>query len=1008
MRIRTVRIKNFNALKGEHTIDFEHTSLASSGLYVITGPTGSGKSTILDAITLALFGLVPRISASKITKTDIEGSGIILTKHTSDCLAEVVYEVEGMSYRSSWTIGKNSKGKLNERKQELCFHDSGEIITSKYQDVISKNQEIIGLNYAQFMQSVLLAQGQFARLLQSSRTDRNRLLETITGTGMYRTIGKKAFERYARANEAVKAKQNFMHGMTVRTPEDIEHIRNQIADNEPIRVSLETAFNKWIALRNTKDALQKIALEKASNKENWQKWQVSEQEFSIESIKLRRHIELLPLLPGLTALKNQFQNHQRLQKELDQLSNQLEQLQTQRNKLLTEANALLSKPTTEGDLKTDLESLRNTYREHKEQLKDAHKEYRSQMNFIENEKSQLDKLTKIPLPDVPSIHFCEELFVKTKERLWYLQPQLEALSGNTIESLNEKLAKVGNLVSKAELLEERIESFDKLTKEIERDESQLKEWEHLLPDGLEKIRLAKKSLVKAKEELERKQKEHGLSAYRQDLVEGEPCPLCGSIEHPLNEVISDDLLAVLQQVVHQHESSVESVEGQHNEHLSKIQTLINTIDFKKNELEGKANSINETKNQMSELCQSENWGLQFQSDVWKIKESSIRNDIDSLKEQEILTNLLLVLDGMISRLSQYEQLRLHIETVSESIQNLSKGKDIEKEVESFFEKWSENHALSEEKMRRLQESRAEEESLSNDLKRQELDLLKASQPFEVETITELSSHFLTEQEFHDYTAKEKALSNRREVLTAEKERLQNEYDQLTGIDDASISIDACRMKVEEFKDEVKAISEQIGAWTQELQRAEEQQVRYAEAMNELQALKTEQRRWHRMNELIGESTGNRFANFVQDLLFSRLLHYGNERLRSFSDRYLLALPETSNQDYLQVIDTYMGHSRRSVISLSGGETFKLSLGLALGLSDLAAGKVNIESIFIDEGFGSLDPDSLDEAISLLESIQQTGQKSIGIISHVSELKERIGAKVKLVPVGSGYSKIEIE
>jgi exonuclease SbcC len=104
----------------------------------------------------------------------------------------------------------------------------------------------------------------------------------------------------------------------------------------------------------------------------------------------------------------------------------------------------------------------------------------------------------------------------------------------------------------------------------------------------------------------------------------------------------------------------------------------------------------------------------------------------------------------------------------------------------------------------------------------------------------------------------------------------------------------------------------------------------------------------------------------------------------------------------------MGNSQRAVTSLSGGETFKLSLALAFGLSDLAAKNVNIESLFIDEGFGTLDPESLDQAITILEDMQNTSNKSIGIISHVGELKDRIGAKIKLVKNGIGYSTLQVE
>ena len=164
--------------------------------------------------------------------------------------------------------------------------------------------------------------------------------------------------------------------------------------------------------------------------------------------------------------------------------------------------------------------------------------------------------------------------------------------------------------------------------------------------------------------------------------------------------------------------------------------------------------------------------------------------------------------------------------------------------------------------------------------------------------------------------------------------------------------------------------------------------------------------WSKMNALIGDSAGKKFSNFVQDLTLKQLIEYGNERLKGFSDRYLL---EVENEaENLKVIDTYMGNTQRAVSSLSGGETFKLSLALAFGLSDLAAKNVNIESLFIDEGFGTLDPESLDQAITILENMQNTTNKSIGIISHVGELKDRIGTKIKLVRSGAGYSSIEIE
>jgi exonuclease SbcC len=183
----------------------------------------------------------------------------------------------------------------------------------------------------------------------------------------------------------------------------------------------------------------------------------------------------------------------------------------------------------------------------------------------------------------------------------------------------------------------------------------------------------------------------------------------------------------------------------------------------------------------------------------------------------------------------------------------------------------------------------------------------------------------------------------------------------------------------------------------------EKQKLYSEKLN---ALEKDLSIWSLMNTIIGDASGKRFSDFVQDITLTKLIEYGNKRLKGFSDRYVLN--NDSKSDALMVIDTYMGNTIRSVTSLSGGETFMLSLALAFGLSDLAARNVEIESLFIDEGFGTLDPDSLDQAITILENMQSESNKSIGIISHVGELKDRIGAKIKLVRTGSGYSTIEIE
>jgi exonuclease SbcC len=140
MKILKVKLKNIHSLKGEHTIDFAGGILGSAGLFAITGPTGSGKSSILDAITLALYNRIPRVDKA-ISDTVIEEEGVIITKNTNDCYAEVEYDIKGKVYRSSWSIKRAKTGTLSGRKQELVDAQTGEILSSGKSDVVKKNED---------------------------------------------------------------------------------------------------------------------------------------------------------------------------------------------------------------------------------------------------------------------------------------------------------------------------------------------------------------------------------------------------------------------------------------------------------------------------------------------------------------------------------------------------------------------------------------------------------------------------------------------------------------------------------------------------------------------------------------------------------------------------------------------------------------------------------------------------------------------------------------------------
>ena len=201
------------------------------------------------------------------------------------------------------------------------------------------------------------------------------------------------------------------------------------------------------------------------------------------------------------------------------------------------------------------------------------------------------------------------------------------------------------------------------------------------------------------------------------------------------------------------------------------------------------------------------------------------------------------------------------------------------------------------------------------------------------------------------------------------------------------------------------MQQQIGAMRERLERHREQESRAGKLLKSIAAQEKELLRWAKLNDLIGQADGKKFRIFAQGLTLNKLVFLANQHLKQLNGRYLIQ--KSSDQDLeLIIVDTFQADNTRSMNTLSGGESFLVSLALALALSDLAGKHAQIQSLFIDEGFGTLDENSLDLAITTLENLQANG-KTIGVISHVQALKERISTQIKLVKKGSGFSDLQV-
>jgi len=223
---------------------------------------------------------------------------------------------------------------------------------------------------------------------------------------------------------------------------------------------------------------------------------------------------------------------------------------------------------------------------------------------------------------------------------------------------------------------------------------------------------------------------------------------------------------------------------------------------------------------------------------------------------------------------------------------------------------------------------------------------------------------------------------------------------LTPLSTAALTVELAQLNTENER-----LHQRLGAAASQLTQDDAARQQQAEGLRQLAARQLEQQRWQDLAEQIGSAKGDKFSQFAQGLTLSHLARMANLRLRQLTGRYTILKTPNRNLE-LQIIDHDQADTVRPMASLSGGESFLVSLALALGLSELAGYKARIESLFIDEGFGTLDPDSLNTALDALERLQHSG-KMIGIISHVADLKERIGTQIRVQPGTAGNSTVRL-
>jgi len=215
------------------------------------------------------------------------------------------------------------------------------------------------------------------------------------------------------------------------------------------------------------------------------------------------------------------------------------------------------------------------------------------------------------------------------------------------------------------------------------------------------------------------------------------------------------------------------------------------------------------------------------------------------------------------------------------------------------------------------------------------------------------------------------------------------------------SLEELEPQITEHETTLKNLRDIIAGLKHKLSKNADAKERIEDKQATIEAQKKECSKWDNLHDLIGSADGKKFRNFAQGLTFEMMVGHANQQLQKMSDRYLLIRDDTQPLE-LNVIDNYQAGEIRSTKNLSGGESFLVSLTLALGLSQMASKNVRVDSLFLDEGFGTLDEEALDSALETLAGLQQDG-KLIGVISHVQALKDRISTQIQVESLTGGRS-----
>lgn len=1030
MRPKKLVMSAFGPYANEEVIDFD--LLNGKNIFLITGATGAGKTTIFDAISYALFG---EASGSTRENDSLRSDFADSSRLT---FVELDFELRGKVYsikRIPQQLRPKVKGEgfTNQGSEAELVLPDGKVRTGT-NNVTNKIIELLGINKDQFKQIVMLPQGEFKKLLLADSREREVIFRKIFGTYSYEKI------------------QSLLNDKSKLLYKDLEKSKDRVLTNvkniksdEPIIVDDYFEFSSIISkieelIKNLKAKgknVEKSLSEKRSKIEKLQEQRVKA-ERNNELIDEKKFV--IARFEELLEKKDYISEKEEVLKKISK-GKEIAYIEDELNKKFD--NSELRNKEFEVCKKT-IEALEGKLIKAKDKLAEEDAKKDKKIKILEQINSLKEKMPKIAEFDkkINSIKLLKEKIESNKKVGDISKKSLEDLKKKKKEN-DELIKEISELEKRKIVLEKEISDKDKLIKRVRQLyknildlNKQEERYEKLKKDFLVKEDLYKKYKVDFESKQECYMKDQaGVLAI--NLHEGEPCPVCGSLSHPnpakrMLDVPTEKELKESKNIFEKYQNDYNNILLEMREIKTTIETLINDVINKELKDIGTNKTYDkETENEVLDEGKKLNVTLKSLKEELKVVEDKIINKKDISralenidKEIEQKENLVLEISeeytSLFGKLKGEEEILKTLENeVPEDIRSINILNLKIKELDDMVEKYEKSLKVATEKVNNLSNElsseRAKKIEVERILKELEDDIKESKDRVKdkidkcgfksYDEYKEIKELILEEEKINEeiinYNELIKSLQDRKKEL--EEKTKDIKYQDITELKE---NIDKEKGEERVIDNEYRDIYSVISNNSHILNEIKDIEIK----------VKDKEEKYKVVGELAYLSNGKRspyitFERFVLASYFQEIIDSANLRLSKMTgERFILRRKEDKGKGNsqqgleLEVYDNYTGKNRH-VKTLSGGESFKASLALALGLSDVVqsnSGGIMLDTIFIDEGFGSLDPESLENAINSLLDLQKGG-RLVGIISHVPELKDRIEAKLEITTSLKGSS-----